>query len=203
VTPEQSVSLLQRPRLRRPVDEVSPLATALLTIDRLQLALAEKDARIAELRAQIERLDARASEAAGRKAARALHGARQRALLQDIVAIVAEAAGLTQAALLSNRRSRIEAWPRQMAIFLVRRYCGLSAPEIGAAFDRDHTSVLHAVRTVEARLSPEIAARWPQTLDLHRRCLPAVERAVARLEDQQRREAAGAAVAQEGNDGEG
>lgn len=52
--------------------------------------------------------------------------------------------------LLSKKRTRIIARPRQVAMCLARELTQLSLPEIGAAFGgRDHTTVLHACKTVE------------------------------------------------------
>ena len=43
--------------------------------------------------------------------------------------------------------------PRQVAMYLAREIAGLSLPRIGAAFDRDHTTVLHACRKVEETMA--------------------------------------------------
>lgn len=52
--------------------------------------------------------------------------------------------------LLSKKRTRIIARPRQIAMCLARELTQLSLPEIGAAFgDRDHTTVLYACKTIE------------------------------------------------------
>ena len=51
--------------------------------------------------------------------------------------------------LLSKRRSRSLARPRQMAMSLAKELTEHSLPEIGEAFGgRDHTTVLHACRTI-------------------------------------------------------
>jgi chromosomal replication initiator protein len=53
--------------------------------------------------------------------------------------------------LLSKKRTRIIARPRQMAMCLARELTQLSLPEIGNAFGgRDHTTVLHACKTIES-----------------------------------------------------
>ena len=52
--------------------------------------------------------------------------------------------------LLSSRRSRSIVRPRQMAMFLSKELTNRSLPEIGKAFGRrDHTTVLHACRTIK------------------------------------------------------
>ena len=55
--------------------------------------------------------------------------------------------------MLSQRRSRPLARPRQIAMYLAKKLTTRSLPEIGRKFaNRDHTTVIHAVKTVE-RLS--------------------------------------------------
>jgi chromosomal replication initiator protein len=51
--------------------------------------------------------------------------------------------------ILSKRRSRSVARPRQVAMALAKELTNHSLPEIGNAFGgRDHTTVIHAVRKV-------------------------------------------------------
>ena len=57
------------------------------------------------------------------------------------------------AEMLSQRRSRPLARPRQIAMYLAKKMTTRSLPEIGRRFaNRDHTTVIHAVKTI-ARLS--------------------------------------------------
>jgi chromosomal replication initiator protein len=50
----------------------------------------------------------------------------------------------------SKKRHKSIAFPRQVCMFLARRHTRYSLEEIGGYFGgRDHTTVLHAVRTVE------------------------------------------------------
>jgi chromosomal replication initiator protein len=60
--------------------------------------------------------------------------------------------------LLSKKRTRIFARPRQIAMCLARELTQLSLPEIGNAFGgRDHSTVLHACKTIESlRNSDEV-----------------------------------------------
>ena len=51
--------------------------------------------------------------------------------------------------ILSKRRSRSVARPRQMAMFLAKELTNYSLPEIGEAFGgRDHTTVIHACKKI-------------------------------------------------------
>lgn len=53
--------------------------------------------------------------------------------------------------MLSSRRARAASRPRQVAMYLARHLTPRSLPEIGTHFgNRDHTTVIHAVRTIEA-----------------------------------------------------
>ena len=63
--------------------------------------------------------------------------------------------------LLSARRSRKVAIPRQAAIYLAKELTGLSMASIGRAFDRDHSTVIASVTACERRMAenPAFAAR--------------------------------------------
>jgi len=70
--------------------------------------------------------------------------------IENIQKIVAEYYKLKVADLLSKRRSRSVARPRQVAMALAKELTNHSLPEIGDAFGgRDHTTVLHAHRKIK------------------------------------------------------
>ncbi|MDX1901571.1 MAG: chromosomal replication initiator protein DnaA [Gammaproteobacteria bacterium] len=75
--------------------------------------------------------------------------------IENIQKTVAEYYKVKVADLLSKRRSRSVARPRQMAMALAKELTNHSLPEIGDAFGgRDHTTVLHACRVIaEFKLS--------------------------------------------------
>jgi chromosomal replication initiator protein len=69
--------------------------------------------------------------------------------IENIQKTVAEYYKVKVADLLSKRRSRSVARPRQMAMALAKELTNHSLPEIGDAFGgRDHTTVLHACRVI-------------------------------------------------------
>ena len=69
--------------------------------------------------------------------------------IENIQKTVAEYYKMKVADLLSKRRSRSVARPRQMAMALAKELTNHSLPEIGDAFGgRDHTTVLHACRKI-------------------------------------------------------
>ena len=52
--------------------------------------------------------------------------------------------------MLSQRRSRPLARPRQIAMYLAKKLTTRSLPEIGRKFaNRDHTTVIHSIKTIE------------------------------------------------------
>lgn len=71
--------------------------------------------------------------------------------IENIQKTVAEYYKIRVADLLSKRRSRSIARPRQVAMALAKELTSHSLPEIGDAFGgRDHTTVLHACRVIKA-----------------------------------------------------
>ena len=54
----------------------------------------------------------------------------------------------------AKKRSRVVAYPRQIAMYLTRELTSHSLPEIGEQFGgRDHTTVLHAYEKIKGELS--------------------------------------------------
>jgi chromosomal replication initiator protein len=71
--------------------------------------------------------------------------------IDNIQRTVAEYYKIKIADLLSKRRNRSVARPRQIAMALSKELTNHSLPEIGDAFGgRDHTTVLHACRKVKS-----------------------------------------------------
>jgi chromosomal replication initiator protein len=69
--------------------------------------------------------------------------------------------------LLSKRRVRSLARPRQLAMTLAKELTEHSLPEIGEAFGgRDHTTVLHACRTIRALMDKDVRLKqdWEQLI---------------------------------------
>jgi chromosomal replication initiator protein len=70
--------------------------------------------------------------------------------VENIQKTVAEYFKIRAADLLSNKRNRSIARPRQVAMALAKELTNHSLPEIGQMFGgRDHTTVLHACRKVQ------------------------------------------------------
>lgn len=76
----------------------------------------------------------------------------------NIIKTVAEYFKIKVADILSKRRNRSIARPRQIAMALAKELTNHSLPEIGDAFGgRDHTTVIHACRTIEKLKQTEAA----------------------------------------------
>ena len=73
--------------------------------------------------------------------------------IQSIISVVTEFYGIRLADLQSKHRQRSIALPRHVCMFMARKCTRLSLEEIGGFFGgRDHTTVMHAVKTVEEKL---------------------------------------------------
>ena len=73
--------------------------------------------------------------------------------LEQIIKYTANYFHLSAGDLLAKRRTRDIAFARQVAMYLSRELTDLSLPKIGEEFGgRDHTTVLHAIRKIEAVL---------------------------------------------------
>ncbi|MBL8758048.1 MAG: chromosomal replication initiator protein DnaA [Phycisphaerae bacterium] len=72
--------------------------------------------------------------------------------IQTIINAVTDFYGVKMTDLQSKRRQRSIALPRQLCMYLARRNTRYSLEEIGGYFGgRDHTTVMHAVRTIDDR----------------------------------------------------
>ncbi|MDO8913166.1 MAG: chromosomal replication initiator protein DnaA [Phenylobacterium sp.] len=90
----------------------------------------------------------------------------KRVTVDQIQKAVAEHYGLKQADMISERRARAVARPRQAAMWIAKQITTRSLPDIGRRFGgRDHTTVLHAVRRIEAlKADDPVLARDLDTL---------------------------------------
>lgn len=79
----------------------------------------------------------------------------RRTTIDEIQKKVAEHFAISVKEMQSSRRARTVARPRQIAMYLAKQLTSRSLPEIGRKFDRDHTTVMHAVRKVEELISKD------------------------------------------------
>jgi chromosomal replication initiator protein len=94
----------------------------------------------------------------------------KRVKIEEIQKLVATHYNVTRADILSARRTANVVRPRQIAMYLSKVLTPRSLPEIGRRFGgRDHTTVLHAVRKIEALAGAD--GRLSEEIDLLKRML--------------------------------
>ena len=79
---------------------------------------------------------------------------------ETIIDVVAGFFGTTRAALASRSRRRDVLVPRQLAMYLCRRYTDHPLSRIARAFDRDHPAVSNAVKVVERKILERAPLRY-------------------------------------------
>ncbi len=89
--------------------------------------------------------------------------------MAEIALEVAERCQITVADMRSPTRARRVSWPRQEAMARIRDLGGRSYPQIGAFFNRDHTTAMHSVKRHRERMEAAEAearedARWADSL---------------------------------------
>jgi len=67
--------------------------------------------------------------------------------------------GITKEKMISPSRKKDIVYPRQVAIFLCRRYTKESLQSIGAAFLRKHSSIIHSLETIEAMYTQNLKVK--------------------------------------------
>jgi chromosomal replication initiator protein len=89
---------------------------------------------------------------------------------EEILKAVAEAYGVKVSDLRSDRKHKVIALPRQVAMYLMRSMTRCSLPDIGLRFGgRDHTTVMYAVKKIEKKAAEDVSLR--NTVDALRKKL--------------------------------
>jgi len=79
-----------------------------------------------------------------------------KAKIAAVIRDTAEKYGITEKELLSTSRKKKFVSPRQEAIYRIRNEVQKSMPEIGRIFDRDHTTILHALEKHAERIKANV-----------------------------------------------
>jgi len=94
----------------------------------------------------------------------------KRIKIDDILRIISKHFAVNRSELLSSRRNRSIVRPRQIGMYLAKNLTQRSLPEIGRRFgNRDHTTVLHAIRKVEQLMSDDMSLK--EEIELLKRLL--------------------------------
>ena len=148
------------PALRRAILErkLADLPDARVPDEVLELLAARIRSNIRELEGALNRIVAYAQltgetidlEFATATLGETLRGAQRRVTIDEIQKAVSAHFELKPLDLVSARRARAVARPRQIAMYLAKRLTTRSLPEIGRKFGgRDHSTVIHAVKRIE------------------------------------------------------
>jgi len=122
------------------------------------------DSNVRELEGSLTRLGAFASltktdmtiDLAKQVLHHTLRGIHKEVTIENIQKTICDHFHLKMGDLKSKRRTRNIALPRQMAMYLCRKYTSTSFPVIGDKFGgRDHSTVIHASKTIEKRIQDD------------------------------------------------
>ena len=75
--------------------------------------------------------------------------------IEEIQTAVARKFSVSMDQLLSPERTQSIVTPRQLAMYIARKFTTKSLPEIAKKFEKTHATILHGVRNIEKRLDVE------------------------------------------------
>lgn len=75
--------------------------------------------------------------------------------IEEIQTAVAAAYSVTLSQILSSDRTASIVTPRQLAMYITRKFTSKSLPEIAKKFEKTHATILHGVKTITKRLDVE------------------------------------------------
>lgn len=75
--------------------------------------------------------------------------------IEEIQAEICNRYAITMGQLLSGERTQSLVTPRQLAMYISRKYTNRSLPEIAKMFDKSHATILHGVKSITKRLDVE------------------------------------------------
>lgn len=76
--------------------------------------------------------------------------------IEEIQSAVAKKYSVSIAQILSSERTQSIVTPRQMAMFIARKYTTKSLQEIAKMFEKSHATILHGVKQISTRLDVEL-----------------------------------------------
>ena len=151
--------------------EVSDTVLAFLA-ERLTESGRELEGAVHRLRASYQLTDEPVTIAGAEQIVRDLMRGTEprRVRIDDILRTVTKHYGVNRGDLLSGRRNRSIVRPRQIGMYLAKLLTSRSLPEIGRRFgNRDHTTVLHAIRKIEQLMTDDNQLR--EEIELLKRLL--------------------------------
>ena len=86
-------------------------------------------------------------------------GTNSRLSIDDVIKAVTSLFNVKSSDLKGPRRMRSISRPRQIAMYICRCFLNMTLPEIGRQFNKDHSTVIAAVRKIESLLVSDPATR--------------------------------------------
>jgi len=80
---------------------------------------------------------------------------RKKLTIEEIQTAVAKKYNVSIAQILSAERTQSIVTPRQLSMYIARKYTTKSLPEIAKFFDKTHATIIHGVRNIEKRMDVE------------------------------------------------
>ena len=75
--------------------------------------------------------------------------------IDTIIKVIAEEYGLSSTDIKGKKRTKNVILPRQIAMYIAREITEFSTTEIGAEFERDHTTVVYACQKIEESIQAD------------------------------------------------
>ena len=75
--------------------------------------------------------------------------------IEEIQTAVSKKFNVSMAQILSTERTQSIVTPRQLAMYIARKFTTKSLPEIAKLFDKTHATIIHGVKNIEKRLDVE------------------------------------------------
>ena len=75
--------------------------------------------------------------------------------IEEIQTVVAKKYAVTIGQILSSERTQSIVTPRQMAMYIARKFTTKSLPEIAKMFEKTHATIIHGVKSIKKRLDVE------------------------------------------------
>ncbi len=86
--------------------------------------------------------------------------------IEEVKVAVAKKYSITMEQMMSKERTQSVVTPRQLAMYIARKFTTKSLPEIAKMFDKTHATIIHGVRNIERHLDvePELKASLAEIL---------------------------------------
>ena len=81
--------------------------------------------------------------------------ARRNLTIEEVQNCVAKKYSVSLSQILSEERTQSLVTPRQLSMYIAKKFTTKSLKEIGAAFDKSHATIIHGVKTITKRLDVE------------------------------------------------